>query len=147
MKGRVMHVGRMVGIAIRLDSSWFLIFALVTWTLAAGYYPAEFKGWPRWEYWMIGAVTAIMFFISVVLHELTHSLVARYFGTSVQSITLFIFGGVSRLGGGPASATRGILVGAAGPAARLPVSGGVRGLRRPARTLARPPRLLWDISS
>jgi len=87
MTGRVIPLGRIAGIPIRLDSSWFLIFALVTWTLAAGYYPAEFKGWPRWEYWMIGAVTAIMFFISVVLHELSHSLVARHFGTSVQSIT------------------------------------------------------------
>ncbi len=119
MTGRVIPLGRIAGIPIRLDSSWFLIFALVTWTLAVGYYPAEFKGWPRWEYWMIGAVTAIMFFISVVLHELSHSLVARYFGTSVQSITLFIFGGVSRLGGEPASATREILIAAAGPAASL----------------------------
>src|SRR5215470_10941538 len=119
MRGRVIPLGRIADIPIRLDSSWFLIFALVTWTLAAGYYPAEFKDWPRWEYWMVGAVTAIMFFISVVLHELSHSLVARYFGTSVQSITLFIFGGVSRLGGGPASATREILIAAAGPAASL----------------------------
>src|SRR5438552_18002521 len=116
MTGRVIALVRISGIPIRLDSSWFLIFALVTWTLAAGYYPAEFKGWPRWEYWMIGAVTAIMFFISVVLHELSHSLVARHFGTSVQSITLFIFGGVSRIGGGPATATRSLLISAAGQA-------------------------------
>src|SRR2546428_6812379 len=119
MTGRVIPLGRIAGIPTRLDSSWFLIFALVTWTLAAGYYPAEFKGWPRWEYWMIGAVTAIMFFSSVVLHELSHSLVARYFGTSVQSITLFIFGGVSRLGGVPASTKREIPIPAPGAAARL----------------------------
>jgi len=137
MTGRVIPLGRIAGIPIRLDSSWFLIFALVTWTLAAGYYPAEFKGWPRWEYWMIGAVTAIMFFISVVLHELSHSLVARHFGTSVQSITLFIFGGVSRLGGGPASATRELLIAAAGPAASLLLAA-VFGVLEPAASALEP---------
>src|SRR5438034_40353 len=119
MTGRVIPLGRIAGIPIRLDSSWFLIFALVTWTLAAGYYPAEFKGWPAWEYWVMGAATAAMFFVSVLLHELSHSLVARRFGTSVRSITLFIFGGVSQLGGGTTSATREFLIAAAGPAASL----------------------------
>ena len=119
MTGRVIPLGRIAGIPIRLDSSWFLIFALVTWTLAAGYYPAEFKGWPAWEYWVMGAATAVMFFVSVLLHELSHSLVARRFGTSVRSITLFIFGGVSQLGGGTTSATREFLIAAAGPAASL----------------------------
>src|SRR5262249_3988425 len=51
MTGRAIPLGRIAGIPVRLDSSWFLIFALVRWTLAAGYYPAEFKGWPAWEYW------------------------------------------------------------------------------------------------
>jgi len=119
MTGRVIPLGRIAGIPIRLDSSWFLIFALVTWTLAAGYYPAEFKGWPAWEYWVMGAATAVMFFVSVLLHELSHSLMARRFGTSVRSITLFIFGGVSQLGGGTTSATREFLIAAAGPAASL----------------------------
>src|SRR5439155_114894 len=119
MTGRVIPRGRIAGIPIRLDSSWFLIFALVTWTLAAGYYPAEFKGWPAWEYWVMGAATAAMSFVSVLLHELSHSLVARRFGTSVRSITLFIFGGVSQVGGGTTSATREVLIAAAGPAASL----------------------------
>jgi Zn-dependent protease/CBS domain-containing protein len=119
MTGRAIPLGRVAGIPIRLDSSWFLIFALVTWTLAVGYYPAEFKDWPGWEYWVMGALTAIALFVSVLLHELSHSLVARALGTSVRSITLFIFGGVSQLGAGTATATRELLIAAAGPAASL----------------------------
>jgi len=119
MIGRVIPLGRIAGIPIGLDSSWFLIFALVTWTLASGYYPAEFKGWPVWEYWVMGALTAVLFFASVLLHELSHSLVARPLGTSVRGITLFIFGGVSQLAGGTASASREFLIAVAGPAASL----------------------------
>src|SRR5947208_14361844 len=104
MTGRVIPLGRIAGIPIRLDSSWFLIFALVTWTLAAGYYPAEFKGWPAWEYCVMRAAAAGMFFVSVLVHELSHSLVARRFGTWVSSVTLFIFGGVAQFGGGSTSA-------------------------------------------
>ncbi len=123
MTGRAISLGRIAGIPIHLDSSWFLVFGLVTWTLAAGYYPAEFKGWPAWEYWTMGALTAIMFFVSVLLHELSHSLVARRFGTPVQSITLFIFGGVSRLGTGTATAPREFLIAAAGPFSSLLLAG------------------------
>jgi len=119
MTRRVIALGRVAGIPIRLDSSWFLIFALVTWTLAAGYYPAEFAGWPAWQYWLMGAVTAILFFMSVLLHELSHSLVARRFGTSVLSITLFVFGGVSRLAGRTTGATNELLIAAVGPGSSL----------------------------
>jgi Zn-dependent protease len=131
MTERTISLGRIAGIPIYVDSSWFLVFGLVTWTLAAGYYPAEFKGWPAWEYWTMGAVTAILFFVSVLLHELSHSLVARRFGTAVQSITLFIFGGVSRLGSGTATASREFLIAAAGPFASLLLAGVFRLLEAP----------------
>ena len=69
--GRTQHPARWIlGIPIGLDYSWFLIFALLTWTLAASYYPAEFKNWSAPLYWFMGAVTAIMLFASVLLHEL-----------------------------------------------------------------------------
>ena len=66
-------LGRVLGIPIGLDYSWFLIFALLTWMLGGSYYPAEFKNWPPLLYWFVGAVTAIMLFASVLLHELGHS--------------------------------------------------------------------------
>ena len=62
-------LGRILGIPIGLDYSWFLIFALLTWSLAGSYYPAEFKNWPLLLYSLMGAVTAIMLFVSVLLHE------------------------------------------------------------------------------
>jgi hypothetical protein len=64
------HLGRILGIPVSLDYSWFLIFRLLSWTLAGSYYPAEFKHWPLLLYWFMGALTAIMLFVSVLLHEL-----------------------------------------------------------------------------
>ena len=90
-------IGRVFGIPIDLDYSWFLIAALITWLLAVNYYPAEFKGGTSVEYWVMGAVTAILFFASIVVHELAHSWVALRYKVPVQRITLFIFGGVSQI--------------------------------------------------
>ena len=99
-------LGRILGIPIGLDYSWFLIFALLTWTLAGSYYPAEFKTWPPLLYWFMGATTAIMLFASVLLHELGHSVVALRFKVPVLSITLFIFGGVAQIGAEPPARKR-----------------------------------------
>lgn len=108
-------LGRLLGIPIGLDYSWFLIFALLTWSLAASYYPAEFKNWPAALYWFMGAVTAIMLFVSVLLHELGHSVVALRYKIPVRSITLFIFGGIAQIGTEPPSATAEFFVAIAGP--------------------------------
>jgi Zn-dependent protease len=83
-------IGRILGIPIGLDPSWFLIFVLLTWTLAVSYFPGEFKGWPTVQYWVVGAVTALMLFVSVVLHELGHSVIAMRCKIPVRNITLFI---------------------------------------------------------
>jgi len=96
-------LGRIMGIPINLDYSWFLIFGLLTWMLAGSYYPAEFKHWPPLLYWFMGAATAIMFFASVLLHELGHSVIALRFKVPVRRITLFVFGGVAELGAEPPS--------------------------------------------
>jgi len=68
-------IGRIFGIRIDLDYSWFLIIGLLTWVLAANYYPGEFKNWSAAEYWLMGLATAVMLFVSVLIHELGHSLV------------------------------------------------------------------------
>ena len=69
-------IGRVFGIPIDLDYSWFLIAALITWMLAVNYYPAEFTGATRAEYWLMGAATAVLFFVSILVHELAHCWVA-----------------------------------------------------------------------
>jgi Zn-dependent protease len=108
-------LGRILGIQIGLDYSWFVIFALLTWILATSYFPAEFKDWPQWLYWLMGAAATIMLFVSVLLHELGHSVVAQRHKVPVPSITLFLFGGVSQIGAEPPSANAEFLIAAAGP--------------------------------
>jgi Zn-dependent protease len=112
-------LGRIMGIPIGLDYSWFVVFALLTWMLAGSYYPAEFKDWPPALYWFVGAVTAIMLFGSVLLHELGHSVVALRYKIPVRSITLFLFGGVAQIGAEPPSASAEFLIAIAGPLVSL----------------------------
>ena len=112
-------LGHVFGILIDLDYSWFLIFVLLTWTLAVGYYPAAFPGWPVVQYWVLGAITAIMLFVSVLLHELGHSVVALRYQVPVRRITLFIFGGIAQIGAEPPSAIAEFWIAIAGPAVSL----------------------------
>jgi Zn-dependent protease len=83
--------------------------------LAVSYYPVEFKGGTSIEYWLMGAVTAVLFFTSIVVHELAHSWVALRYKVPVSRITLFIFGGVSQIAGDPPSAGAEFLIAVVGP--------------------------------
>jgi Zn-dependent protease/CBS domain-containing protein len=116
MNRHTIRLGRILGIPVGLDYSWFLIFVLLTWTMAVGYYPAEFKDWPAAEYWIVGAATAIMLFVSVLLHELGHAAAAIHYKIPVRSITLLIFGGISQIGAEPPTATAQFWISIAGPA-------------------------------
>jgi len=108
-------LGRILGIPIRLDYSWFLVLALLTWALAGSYFPAEYAGWPSELYWLMGALTAIAFFASLLLHELGHSVVALHYRVPVRNITLMVFGGVAQIGGEPPSAKAELRIAIAGP--------------------------------
>ena len=119
---RSIPVVRLLGIPVSLDYSWFLIFALLTWVLASGYFPSEFHDWSAVQYWLTGAVTAALFFVSLLLHELGHSAVALRFRIHVQGITLFIIGGVARIGAEPPSAAAEFLIALAGPLVSLVIA-------------------------
>src|ERR1700740_438243 len=108
-------IGRIFGISVDLDYSWFLVFGLLTWILAVSYYPTEFKHWSVADYWFMGAFTALMLFVSVLLHEFGHSVVAKRYGIPVPRITLFIFGGVSEIAAEPPNASVEFWIAAAGP--------------------------------
>ena len=108
-------IGRLFGIAIDLDYSWFLIFGLLTWILAVSYYPAEFRDWSIAEYWAMGAITATLLFVSVLVHELAHSLVATRYGIPVPRITLFLYGGVSQIAAEPPSPAMEFWIAVVGP--------------------------------
>ena len=112
-------LGKILGIQIGLDYSWFVIFALLTWMLATSYYPDEFKHWSPFLYWFTGAITAIVMFLSVLLHELGHSVVALRYGIPVRNITLFLFGGIAQIEAEPPSAVAEFFIAIAGPLVSL----------------------------
>jgi Zn-dependent protease/CBS domain-containing protein len=108
-------LGRIFGIEVDLDYSWFLVFGLLTWILAVSYYPMEYRNWSTGAYWLMGAITSILLFVSVLLHELGHSVVAIHYGIPVPRITLFIFGGVAQIAQEPESALSEFWIAIAGP--------------------------------
>lgn len=85
------------GFEVRLDPSWFIVFFLVIWTFAEAVFPRRHPGLTTQIYIFMAFAGAIIFFASVLLHELAHSAVARALGIEVEGITLFIFGGVARI--------------------------------------------------
>ncbi len=108
-------IGRIFGISVDLDYSWFLLVGLLSWMLAVSYYPAEFPNWSAGEYWLMGFITALMLFVSVLIHELGHSVVAKRFGLAVPRIVLFIFGGISEIAAEPPSAGAEFWIAIVGP--------------------------------
>ncbi|MBC7076736.1 MAG: site-2 protease family protein [Synergistales bacterium] len=124
------RLGRILGIPVGLHTSWFLVFGLVTWSLAAGYFPVEYPALPVVAYWMLGAVTSLLFFASVLIHELGHSVVALRNQIPVHRITLFIFGGVAQISREPSDASTEFRVAIAGPLSSLGLAAGFAGLWR-----------------
>jgi Zn-dependent protease/CBS domain-containing protein len=90
------RLGSVIGFEVKIDFSWFVILALVLWSFTMGVFPAQLPGLPRQVYLFMGAAAALLFFASLLMHELAHSVVARAKGIPVESITLFLFGGVAQ---------------------------------------------------
>ncbi len=110
-----LHLFNLFGFEVRLDASWLFLAILVAWTLAAGYFPIKFPGLSLAEYWTMGVVGALGLFLSIILHELCHSLVGRHYGLRMSGITLFIFGGVAEMTDIPANPKTEFLMALAGP--------------------------------
>ncbi len=117
------RLGQIRGIEIGVHYTWLLVFLLITWSLAAGFFPAYFPGWTQGAYWITGVIAAVFLFVSVLLHELAHSFVAQARGLPVQSITLFIFGGVSNITGELKNAKDELLMSIVGPLTSLALAG------------------------
>jgi Zn-dependent protease/CBS domain-containing protein len=114
-------IGRLFGISLRLHYSWFFIFILVTASLAfGGLYP---PGLPLWQGVVGGVITSLLFFASVVAHEITHSLVARRYGIPVHNITLFIFGGMAQITKEADRPSAEAVMAAAGPLSSFVIAG------------------------
>ena len=111
------------GIEIGVHYSWVLVFVLVAWTLAVGFFPLQYPGLGTGTYWAMGFVASLLLFVSVLIHELAHSLVAQTRGLTVTSITLFVFGGVSNISSEPTNAPDELLISAVGPISSLVLGG------------------------
>jgi Zn-dependent protease/CBS domain-containing protein len=121
MSSRTDHIqiARVIGIPIYLHFSWLIIFGLIVWTLSTGYFPAQYPDLPASSYWAKGLVASLLFFVSILLHELGHAVVARRHGLRTRSITLFVFGGVARLERDPKDGRAEFGIAAAGPMVSL----------------------------
>ena len=117
------RLGSIFGIEIGANWSLVFIFALIAWTLATGVLPADVPNQPATAYWLTGAVGAIAFYACLLAHELSHALVARRSGVKVAGITLWLFGGVSRLDGEPKSAGAEALIAGVGPLSSFIIAG------------------------
>ncbi|MEJ2149874.1 MAG: site-2 protease family protein, partial [Chloroflexota bacterium] len=123
MRQRMIPLGKVFGIQVGLDYSWFLIIALLTSSLALNYFPAQFAGWSTALYWVLGGGAALMLFASVLLHEFGHSLVALAYHIPVRRIRLMFFGGVAEIGDEPTSATAEFRIAIAGPLVSFALAG------------------------
>jgi Zn-dependent protease/CBS domain-containing protein len=117
------QIARVIGIPIYLHFSWLIIFGLIVWTLSTGYFPAQYPDLPASSYWAKGLVASLLFFVSIVLHELGHAVVARRHGLRTRSITLFVFGGVAQLEKDPRDGRAEFWMAAAGPVVSLVLAG------------------------
>ena len=124
------RLGRIAGIEIGVHYSWILAFILIAWSLAQGFFPQYYPGWDLVIYWVTGILAALFLFVSVLVHELAHSLVAISRGLPVRSITLFIFGGVSNIEREPERPRVEFVVAVVGPLASLALAGLFWGLQQ-----------------
>jgi Zn-dependent protease len=118
-----LRLGRILGIEIKLDYSWFIVFALLIMSLSAQYFPGSFPDWSPTAYWAMGTITAVLFFLSVLAHELAHSLISQASGVPVRDITLFIFGGAAQISDEPKTARDEFWMALVGPMTSLVLAG------------------------
>ena len=115
MFGKPLTLFRIFGFEVKVDWSWLILGALIVWSLATGLFPVWYKGLDKADYWAMGVVGAVGLFLSIVFHELWHSLIARRFGLNMRGITLFLFGGVSEMADEPPSPKAEFFLAVAGP--------------------------------
>ncbi len=117
------EIFKVAGIQVAIDYSWLVIFALILWSLASGYFPKEYPGHSTSSYWLVGLVATILFFGSVLAHELCHAAMGNRLGEGVHRITLFIFGGMAELDHEPTSGIDELKIAAVGPLSSIVMAG------------------------
>jgi len=113
------QLGRIAGIRISANWSWLIVFALIVWSLAVAVFPSQNPGFSDGQYLAMAVVAAVLFFASLLLHELGHALQARREGVEIEGINLWLFGGVAQFKGGFPSAGAEFRIAIAGPLVSL----------------------------
>jgi Zn-dependent protease len=126
-RGSGLRIGKILGIPIYLHSTWVFIFAAITYMIASQY-KQEHPAWTDTQHWAVGVLTSLLFFASVLFHELSHSVVAQHYKIRVVSITLFLFGGLARIEREPSKAIQEFNIAIAGPLASGFLAGAFWGL-------------------
>src|SRR2546425_2739139 len=116
------RVGRVLGIPVGVHHTWIVAFVLVAWSLAIGFFPGSYPGWTPSTYWLAGALAALLLFVSVLIHEISHAVVARARGLRVRGITLFVFGGVATIEGEAEEPLDEFLIAVVGPITSLAIA-------------------------
>jgi len=122
MLKRKMPLFKLLGFTVSVDASWGIILFLVVWSLSEGLFPGYFPNLSNPTYWLMGLVGALGLFMSIIIHEFSHSLIARKYGLEIKGITLFIFGGVAEMKDEPNSPKTEFFMSIAGPIASLLLS-------------------------
>jgi Zn-dependent protease/predicted transcriptional regulator len=116
-------LGSVLGFEIRLDPSWFILFFLILWTLGAGFFPETTPDLSVSTHALMAVAGTVLFFASLLLHEISHSLVARAKGIPMKGITLFVFGGLAHTSREPDDANDELQIAAIGPVVSLILGG------------------------
>ena len=121
MFGKRFKLFKLMGFEVNIDPSWVIIAILIAWSLSTGFFPFQYRDLSVQTYWLMGAIGAIGLFLSIIAHEMSHSLVARRYGMPMQGITLFIFGGVAEMGDEPPSAKAEFWIAIVGPLSSIAI--------------------------
>lgn len=116
------RLARIFGFDINVHWSWIFIFFLITATFSSSVLDHFYPDWPASRRWIVAAFISAIFFLSILLHEISHALVARRYGIPVSSITLFLFGGVSNLGRDPDNARQEFWIAVVGPITSIAIA-------------------------
>ena len=123
MFGKKINLFKLLGFEVRIDLSWIIIAVLIAWSLSTGLFPFYYKNLSIQTYWVMGIIAAVGLFISIIVHEFSHSLVARRYGMPMKGITLFIFGGVAEMEEEPPSPKVELFMAGVGPLSSMAIAG------------------------
>jgi Zn-dependent protease/CBS domain-containing protein len=122
MFGKRINLFKLLGFEVRIDLSWIIIAVLIAWSLSTGLFPFYYKNLSIQTYWVMGIIAAVGLFISIIVHEFSHSLVARRYGMPMKGITLFIFGGVAEMEDEPPNPKVELLMAGVGPLSSMAIA-------------------------